>query len=472
MEKSTPIILSMFEAYKAKLKIELSRKATLEDLEDLEARLMNSERLLNIEARVSQLEVKMREFEFTHDEDDEEYDEIDSQHLDDIEVSVEKERKRNRSANSQSFKTEEGVPERMNTNSIESMESSMQPQSIYKSRGTIGSPKLSSKGGSKRHLLMLARDLSSANDKIDKLTLDFGATGRDLDKVRGDIEELLMQYGSMQLISESLKKESMHMNQQNENLQRVLEEASSKTKQMKEEVKGALEEFRIENGKHLSRLVMLETEQGALRNEAMTFRKKLQRKFDESIEFMKKINDQTDRLFKDMKGLKGSLNISESSTLQEVASMKRELMMLKGPLQDFLLVKGKESEILSEEVKRHQDLFRKMAEEYITILDVKMRSPQDSTQRTSLQFEEVLRLKQENAHLRASTASPSVAHQLPNVVSSPSGRLRFSKTNFDWGKLSQREGSLKAVSRPKSRIESLNSSYRETPRKLNITIKR
>lgn len=474
MEKAGPVILSMFVAHKTSLKIALKKKAGLKDLADLETRLLNSDRLAGFETRLSQLELKMKEFEFSNDEDEdqeEEYDEINSQHLDDIELSVEKERRRNKTA--QSSRTEEGLPERMMTGSresgLDSLESVPRQPSNYKSRGTIGSQ---SKGGSNRHLLMLARDLSSANDKIDRLTLDFSIASNEIETVKGNIEALLADYASIQTISESLKKEALQMSQQNSQLQQVLEEAKQKTHQMKHEVHSALDEFRADNNKHLSRLILLEAEQGALKNESLASRKRLQKKFDESIEFLTKVNDHSEHLFKEIKQLKASLEASDNASLQEISAMKRDINYLMGPVQDYMFVKGKESEVLNEEVKRHQDLFRKLAEEYISILDVKM-APQDSTHRTSLKSEEVLRLKQENAHLRASTASPSILRHPPNTMISPTSSLRFTKANFDWTKISHRdEGSLKAMTRPRSRIDSLSNSYRDTPRRLNISIKR
>jgi hypothetical protein len=471
MEKAS-VMISMLEAHKSKIRIELSRMASLQDLEALAQRIQSSEQLTNIEVRLSLLEGKMKEFDLTNDDADEEQDEIDSQFMDDIEFSVEKERRRGQSVKTEGVYTEKsGVNSGSRESMGESEVSSLVQASVYKSRGTLGSGKLSSKGGSKRHILMLTRDMSSVNDKIDKLTIDFGATSEGLEKLRKDLVKMQTNYRDMLQYSETVKKEADLMGKRNDEMQVVLEKAASKSRRMKEEINTVIEDFRTESGKQLTRLVNLETEVGNARHEGHSFKIKIAKKFDESIEFMGKLSDTAEKLFREMRGLKQLVGKSEAATQRELGVLNHEIGVLKGPVHEYLQVKGRESEVLNEEVKRHQGLFRKMAEEYISILEVKMKSPLDSTQRTYPHSEEVFRLKQENAHLRAATASPAAMSQLPNSAS-PAGILRFTSTNFDWEKLRHRGGSLKPTSRPRSRLESARNSFRETPRQLNISIKR
>lgn len=450
-------MLSMFEAHKTKLKIELSRKASLQDLQDLEIRLKRAQDQEHVEARLSQIELKMREFEFTNDENEEE--EIDSQNLDDIEVSVEKERRRNKSS-SHSFKTDEGVPDVLNSVSRGSMAESVEPSMHTKSRGTLGSRRLQAIGGSRRQLMMLARDLSSANDKIDRLTLDFESATKNLEKVKADQENMITQYTTMKSVSASLKKEAYLMSQQNEQLKQVLEEASAKTKLMKEDVKAALEDFRAESSKHLSRLVFLESQQGGLKTEWLTFKKQLQKKFNESIGFMAKINERSEHLSKDVKGLKCTVGAAEAGSLQDIAALRRDIGLLKGPMHDYLIVKDKESEVLTEEVKRNQDLFRKLSEEYVAILENK---PNTEQPKGSLQAEELLRLKKENAHLRTASASPAFSNPITGTSQSI---LRITNSNFNTRNHTKKADSSKSMSRPRSCVESLSNSYRETPRRI------
>jgi hypothetical protein len=452
MEHSNQVILAMFEAFRTKLRIDISRKASLEDFEALAAKLDNLEQLNNIEFRVRSIEEKMKEFDFDHAaEEEEEEDDIDSQFLDDIEVSVEKERRRN-SSKPNLLSSKESLEE--------SVESNLLRPSVFRSKGTLGS----AKGGTNKHMLMMVRDLSAANDKIDRLTLDFGELSTQLEKMQSDQAKLQTYFNDMLTYSEKLKKEAELMGQQNEKFQQVLQEASAKTKHMKEDVGELIEEFRAESGKLTHRLVNLEIEQGTIKHEGQIFRMKLQQKFDESIDFMSNIKGKSGTLFKELKDLKAYVKLFEADIQRELGVVRQELGHLMGPAKEYMEVKGRESETLNEEVKRHQGLFRKLAEEYISMLDISMKSP-DNTQRSFVPPEEILRLKQENAHLRACTASPSNKLHLPQVASP----LRLSKLNFDFERL--KTSSLRSTSRQYSRVTPLIIS-RETPRQLNISVRR
>jgi hypothetical protein len=457
MEQACQVILAMFEAHRSKLKIDLSRKANIEDLQALAAKLDNPEQFKNIELRVSTLEKQIKVLDFDNvAEEEEDEDDIDSHFLEDIEVSVEKERRRNKDSRDteRSKQNELGSRESLQ----ESIGSNLQRPLAFRSRGTLGS------GGTNKHMLMMGRDLSAANDKIGKLTLDFEELSAQLVKMRSDQKKLQTHFNDMLTYSEKLKKEAVLMGQQNEKFQHVLQEANAKTKLIKEDVGALIEEVRAENGKLTHRLVNLETEHGTIKHEGLSFRKKLQFKFDESIELISNVKGKSGRLFKELKDLKAYVKLLEADTQREIGGVKEELGHLMGPAKEYMEMKGRESETLNEEVRRHQGLFRKLAEEYISMLDISMKS-HDSPQRSFVPPEEILRLKQENAHLRASTTSPFSKLHLPDVASP----LRFSKLNFDFERL--KTSSLRSPSRPYSRVTPLITS-RETPRQLNISVKR
>lgn len=488
MDKATPVILSMFEAFKTKVKIEMSRKPSFKDLESLETQILNSEKLGALETRITQLETKLKEFEFAPPEDEEEeYDDIDSQYLDDIEVSVEKERRRHHNSNPRIVGSDELMTEFHNTRSkgsltvrtdsrlqgdelLDSSPRQLQGNSPYKSRATLSSQRQTGmSAASNRQMMVLMRDLASANEKINKLAIDFDVFIKEIELLRSEFQSQQVLFTHMQSQSSTLQHEATQMSKQNEQLQVVLEDAANKTRRMKEEVNVVVDEFRAESGKHLHRLVNLETEIREVKNKAYITKAKTKKKLVEFFDHTSKVNDRADRMIKELRSLKGIVENSDSSAADEIARLRFDLEILKGPVQEYLEVKGKETEILSEEVRRHQGLFRMLAEEYIAILDIKLKAPNDPSAKLIQSVDEIVRLKQENALLRSSTASPV---KFPSVGASPSYNHRYSKSTIDWDRMRFANSSMKASPRPTSILETTSSPIRASPRRLKISIKR
>jgi hypothetical protein len=483
MEPPGPVIISMFEAYKAAIKIELSRKANYRDLEAMATRILASEQLNKLEARIGRLEASMKDLDALHAQlgEEEEQDEIDSAHADDLEISVEKERRRQFSSNSRSFNTDEGklsgVQSTMSKETIsvradsrlQVVDSTILEEdrpSQGKNRGTIGSSRGQS-GSSNRQMLMLTREVNAANDKVNRLAKEFDGLIGDVESVKESMRAQQTLYTKLQVYSETLKHEAKVMGERNEQLQSVIEEAEVRTTKMKEEVRGVVDDYRTETAKYLSRFVGLETEIRDVRTDSHACNIKALKKFKKAFGLIAKSEEQSKSNTKEVKEFKALLWSSEASTLEEISSLKEELRLLKGPVQNYLEVKSKESEVLAEEVRRYQRLFRQLAEEYIAILDVKSKGVCDTPQNIQLMTEEVVRLKQENVSLRVSSTSPM---KLP-VISTSRVAHRYSKSTVLCDQPTRTNSSLKKAKLPPSYLETLSSSLRESPRRLNITYK-
>ena len=428
-------IYADFESFKTKMKLENSERAISKNPLDPKA----SEEITQIKNRLTNMEQQIQQIFNEEELIDEDYDsqeELDNM-MNDLERVVEKEKK--------SVDTLENLaPKVMDSSEIvevrrpaektyskEEIQIDTRPHVFLKTEESNGSPKnkpvsrpeskamvrrnskessVGSKGvGTSTAIRQLTKKIALMQKEIDDNKLIFEEFKNEIQKTN---ELILKNELKITDNSEKLKEFNERLEvMQASFLRAIRRSGGSKEKPSEPKEKLAIttsskdkEKFFKEFDEKFRRLIKIENESSRMSTDVSSIKVFLKDKLNEIVS---SINSKADMIYsiqKEFEQLKKSTQSHELQCNQHIAESKGEIARLNGPLTDLISDQHRESMSVREELRRNQDVFRAMIEEYIQKPE-SLRVPTSSLQ-------EYLREKNEthrNSHSRVNSATPTLS---------------------------------------------------------------
>lgn len=381
MDKASQVLFSMFEAFKVSVKLDIAKKAEVADLEKFKLNFPTFYGFESFEARLSSLENKVKELMWDdqhHEAKDEVLLSLPGE-LDDLEISLEKERRRKGLSESSliGFAVSDSKGEELKTHeSIGTLDELEDSFSQFRSLANTGTKASASDIGlsqklmkrMQRQMLMLTKDYEQNKDRIDELGISLSSLQGSLTTVQGQLHSLPQYYQSFESQVKGVATESNYLRAKAQDIERLFASYQAFTTQVKLELSDSLARLHKDSSIHLTRIVAVETKVDTTSSEFKLFRGQAKDKINGCLEFVKQIANEFTTLKRNVIAAETEILKHESAFKRDVLKVRTELETMKEPVKEYIDCKARETETLAEEVKRNQELFRKLAVEYTAVV--------------------------------------------------------------------------------------------------------
>lgn len=396
-------IFSEFEGFKTKMKLELSNKAN--DSKNLD---INNEDFNQLKSKITQIEQKLEEM-FMEDDNlqDDEYDsqeEMDNM-MEDIDIVAKREDSNSAEAE---VEAEQSTTAEFEPSSVGKSEASLKVETVQiehlieekktesprfrveidkpmsrqsRARGSSigGGSGAMQRRGSKESSVAASRvlgggGLKQINRKITALQKDIETNRADIDdgkKYTKSIEDALEASKSYTTSLESKIQElTSTLSVMEASFIRALRRNGLDKKQKKQDLpipnlcKKDLETIDKKIEEKFRKILKIETELERISSETSQTKKILKEKVNEIILSLKYLEDFKYRVEKDLEKLTQNVKAQFEFNRSEISEFAKKINFLNSPLIDLISDQQRENLVLSEEVKRHQEFFRAIVEDF------------------------------------------------------------------------------------------------------------
>jgi peptidoglycan hydrolase CwlO-like protein len=393
-------IYSDFEGFKTKMKLELASKAS--ESKSLE---VNNEDFAQMKNKLVVMEQKLEEL-FMEDDamQDDEYDsqeEMDNM-MEDIDVVAKREETASNEAEVEqstspdletSVVAKSDVSLRVETNNLDhfvedkktespkirEFEKPVSRQSRARGSSIGGDSKTMQRRGSKESSIAASRTLGAGglkqiNRKLISLQKELETTRTDLEDSKSYTKIVENNLNSSKSYIDELENNIKNMHNTLQTMEtsfiRALRRNGLDKKSKPKETSPSklsrkdLESIDKKIEEKFKRLIILETDLEKISSETHLFKKFYKEKINEIIINLKTFDDFKSKVAKDLENLANSVERNIKTTESNFSDFSLKVKNLNSPLVDLISDQKRENLVLYEEVRRHQELFRAIVEEY------------------------------------------------------------------------------------------------------------
>jgi hypothetical protein len=425
-EKLENFIYWKFEPFSEKMKERINDKAAKEDVTRIESKLYPIEFITKICDQMQAMQSQMNNL-LESDNEEEEEDDVSVEGLF-SKVEKQLDERDFKSVTSTDGRSLSHSPSGTNQPSSRTDYPSIRNSQLLSKQSTIGKKKT----------------LGGVGRQVDRLQNEFINMFRESENLRSSINQTVNLHqeklGDLHKLTKDIDDRTIKMiddwsdvQKSRKEVELLKTETQKNTKDALSTVHRLLHDFNDKESEKLKRIKKLEIASEIHAKDLEKLRTIQKEKINECIKAIHSLNNQHENSLKDYKNFLDEYSKFQADLEQELNEVKNEIFSVKGPLTSLVTHKFIENEVLCEDIKRQQDVFRSLLDDYANSIEKqKMNPPSSISTRESVQkYYEHMRLKKENVKLRASSFTPSNIHR-PNTAASQFGRRSaFSRSDAD-----------------------------------------